>query len=213
MNDKGKFKKSTIIIMLVAVFISIGLLASVLILKGDDEYQKTHEDFYNETAPVYTKAASIDEPEINDNSSDITITVSLDYALDNANKSSQLTEEQRDLGFKSVVCNGTDSVTYTISENKYRSFLRTYRYSIATEIENSLWRSYPCFELLDFNEELTYFTVRVDPADYNAEEGSLIAGYISRKADAYQAYSMINAGCTVEIKDYSTGENIATFNQ
>ena len=212
MNDKGKFKKSTIIIMLVAVFISIGLLASVLILKGDDEYQKTHEDFYNETAPVYTKAVIADSAEENDESPDIRIAVPYIYALDSANIRSQLTDEQKDLGFKSASFDGDETITYIISENNHRSFLRTYRYDISTELEETLSRMYSSLEDFECNDELTRFTIKVNRSTFNTADGENMAAIISPLSASYRQYAQLNANCTVVIKDSASGETIATYN-
>lgn len=212
MNDKGKFKKSTIIIMLVAVFISIGLLASVLILKGDDAYQKTNEDFYNETAPIYTKAANADASAVNDDSPDIKIAISYIYALDSINIRSQLTDEQKNLGFKSASFDGDETITYIISENNHRSFLRTYRYDISTEIEETLSRMYAYFEDIECNDELTHFTINVNRSAFNTADGENMAAIISPLSASYRQYAQLNANCTVIIKDSATGDTIATYN-
>lgn len=211
MNDKGKFKKATIIVMLVAVFISVCSLAWVLIFQGDDAYQNSNEDFYNETAPIYTKAANADSAEEDDNSPDVKVTVPYSYALDTVNMDSQLTEEQKQLGFKSVVYDGQDSLTYTLSESKYRTFLRTFRFDITSDIDDALHRTYPAYRELDFNDELTRFTVRVDRTEYVTAEGSEIAAIISPVSATYRYYAQLNASCTIVIEDIATGEAIATI--
>ena len=212
MNDNGKFKKKTIIIMLVAVFISVCSLAWVLIFKGDDSYQETNKAFYDETAPTYTQKAQSEEPTDEDDGSKVKITVPVSFVLEGINADSQLTDEQEELGFKSVVSEGNDSVTYTISKYDYEKFLRSYRYEITAGIEDALWRSYPYFKELDFNDELTRFVVTVESADYNSAEGESIAELISRQAEYYRAYSMLNAGCTVVFEDYATRNAITTYN-
>ncbi|MBP3938545.1 MAG: hypothetical protein IK955_03985 [Clostridia bacterium] len=210
MNDKGKFKKTTIIIMLVAVFISICSLAWVLIFQGDDAYQETNKDFYNETAAIYTKTTKTDDPADSGDTSDVKVKVPVDFILERINTDSQLTQEQKDLGFKSAIYDGQSSVTYTMSKEKYRQFLLSYRFDITTDIEDALWRMYPSFKELDFNDDLTHFTVRVNRAEFNSAESADIAGLIADQAEFYQAFAMLNANCTVAFSDYETNATITT---
>lgn len=210
MNDNGKFKKKTIIIMLVAIFISICSLAWVLIFRGDDAYQETNKAFYDETAVTYTKATNSENLTDSGDTSDIKVTVPVDFILERINIDSQLTQEQKDLGFKSAIYDGQSSVTYTMSKEKYRQFLLSYRFDITTDIEDALWRMYPYFKELDFNDDLTHFTVRVNRAEFNASESDDIADLIAGQAEFYQAFAMLNASCTVVFTDYETSATIAT---
>ncbi len=210
MNDKGKFKKKTIIIMLVAVFISVCSLVWVLIFQGDDAYQETSNAFYDETAAIYTKTTKAEDPADSSDTSDVKVTVPVDFILESINTDSQLTQEQKDLGFKSAVYNGQNAVTYTMSKEKYRQFLLSYRFDITTDIEDALWRMYPYFKELDFNDDLTHFTVRVNRAEFNAAESEDIAGLIADQAEFYQAFAMLNASCTVVFTDYETNASITT---
>lgn len=210
MNDKGKFKKKTIIIMLVAIFISICSLAWVLIFRGDDAYQETNKAFYDETAVTYTKATNSENLTDSGDTSDIKVTVPVDFIPESINADSRLSQEQKDLGFKSAVYDGQSSVTYTMSKEKYRQFLLSYRFDITTDIEDALWRMYPYFKELDFNDDLTHFTVRVNRAEFNASESDDIADLIAGQAEFYQAFAMLNASCTVVFTDYETSATIAT---
>lgn len=210
MNDNGKFKKKTIIIMLVAIFISICSLAWVLIFRGDDAYQETNKAFYDETAVTYTKATNSENLTDSGDTSDIKVTVPVDFIPENINADSQLSQEQKDLGFKSAVYDGQSSVTYTMSKEKYRQFLLSYRFDITTDIEDALWRMYPYFKELDFNDDLTHFTVRVNRAEFNASESDDIADLIAGQAEFYQAFAMLKASCTVVFTDYETSATIAT---
>ena len=210
MNDNGKFKKKTIIIMLVAIFISICSLAWVLIFRGDDAYQETNKAFYDETAVTYTKATNSENLTDSGDTSDIKVTVPVDFIPENINADSQLSQEQKDLGFKSAMYDGQSSVTYTMSKEKYRQFLLSYRFDITTDIEDALWRMYPYFKELDFNDDLTHFTVRVNRAEFNASESDDIADLIAGQAEFYQAFAMLNASCTVVFTDYETSATIAT---
>ncbi len=210
MNDNGKFKKKTIIIMLVAIFISICSLAWVLIFRGDDAYQETNKAFYDETAVTYTKATNSENLTDSGDTSDIKVTVPVDFIPESINADSQLSQEQKDLGFKSAVYDGQSSVTYTMSKEKYRQFLLSYRFDITTDIEDALWRMYPYFKELDFNDDLTHFTVRVNRAEFNTSESDDIADLIAGQAEFYQAFAMLNASCTVVFTDYETSATIAT---
>ncbi len=210
MNDKGKFKKPMIIIMLVAVFISVCSLAWVVIFKGDDEYQETNKDFYEETMYI-EKAEAENADSDSDANVNIEITVPVSFVLEDINATSKLTKEQQNMGFKSASYDGDSSVTYTISKADYKNFLLSYRFEVVDSLEASFKQSYPYFRSLDYNDDLSLLTMKVDRSTFNSADGESISTTVLLPSMIYQMYAKTDTHCQVTITDYEINQVITTY--
>ncbi len=214
MNNNGKFKKTTIIFMLVAVAIITCSLVWVIIFKGDDAYTKTNRAFFEETSAT-KHATAVQGNDITvdgDELVDVEIKVPISFVLEDINASSQLTKEQKDAGFKSVVSDGNSSVTYTISKADYKVFLRNYRYETVTKIENELTSSYSYIKDINCNDDLSNVIVKVDRAGFNSADGSAISTTVSLPSMVYQMYAQLGMNCNITIADAETSAVIETYN-
>ena len=113
--NNGKFKKATIIFMLVAVAIITCSILWVVIFKGDTSYERTNREFFEQTsATKYTAAVQNEDITVDgDALIDVEMKIPISFILEDINANSQLTKEQKDAGFKSAVSDGNSSVTYT----------------------------------------------------------------------------------------------------
>ncbi len=213
MNNQGKYKKLTAIIMIVAVVISVCSLAWVVIFKGDDEYQETNKAFYEETSATRQRTTVQDEDTTTniDDTIDVEIKIPVSFVLDTVNTNSQLTKEQQSAGFKSAVFDGNNSVTYTISKADHRKFLMNYKYDVVTDLEVSLASEYAYFNDLDYNEDLSKFTVKVNGSSFNNADGEEISTKVSLPSMLYQMYAVIETNCQVSIIDDNTNRVITTY--
>lgn len=210
MDDKGKFKKPMIIIMLVAVFISVCSLAWVVIFKGDDEYQETNKDFYEETMYI-EKAEAANTDSDSDANINIEITVPVSFVLEDINATSKLTKEQQNMGFKSATYDGDNSVTYVISKADYKDFLLSYRFEVVDNLESAFRQSYPYFRSLDYNDDLSLLTMKVDRSTFNSSDGEAISTTVLLPSMIYQMYAKTDTHCQVTITDNETNQVITTY--
>ena len=211
--NNGKFKKATIIFMLVAVAIITCSILWVVIFKGDTSYEKTNREFFEQTsATKYAAAVQNEDITVDgDELIDVEIKIPISFILEDINANSQLTKEQKDAGFKSAVSDGNSSVTYTISKADYKIFLRNYRFEIVTEIEKDL-SSYSYVKDVNCNDDLSNIIVKVDRAGFKSSDGDAISTAVSLPSMVYQMYAQLGMNCNITIADAETSAVIATYN-
>ncbi|MBQ1967543.1 MAG: hypothetical protein II356_06165 [Clostridia bacterium] len=211
--NNGKFKKATIIFMLIAVAIITCSILWVVIFKGDTSYEKTNREFFEQTsATKYAAAVQNEDITVDgDELIDVEIKIPISFILEDINANSQLTKEQKDAGFKSAVSDGNSSVTYTISKADYKVFLRNYRFEIVTEIEKSL-SSYSYLKDVNCNDDLSNIIVKVDRAGFKSSDGDAISTAVSLPSMVYQMYAQLGMNCNITIADAETSAVIATYN-
>ena len=211
--NNGKFKKATIIFMLVAVAIITCSILWVVIFKGDTSYEKTNREFFEQTsATKYAAAVQNEDITVDgDELIDVEIKIPISFILEDINANSQLTKEQKDAGFKSAVSDGNSSVTYTISKADYKVFLRNYRFEIVTEIEKDL-SSYSYVKDINCNDDLSNIIVKVDRVGFNSSDGDAISTAVSLPSMVYQMYAQLGMNCNITIADAETSAVIATYN-
>lgn len=211
--NNGKFKKATIIFMLVAVAIITCSILWVVIFKGDTSYEKTNREFFEQTsATKYAAAVQNEDITVDgDELIDVEIKIPISFILEDINANSQLTKEQKDAGFKSAVSDGNSSVTYTISKADYKVFLRNYRFEIVTEIEKDL-SSYSYVKDINCNDDLSNIIVKVDRAWFKSSDGDAISTAVSLPSMVYQMYAQLGMNCNITIADAETSAVIATYN-
>lgn len=211
--NNGKFKKATIIFMLIAVAIITCSILWVVIFKGDTSYEKTNREFFEQTSAT-KYAATVQNEDITvdgDELIDVEIKIPISFILEDINANSQLTKEQKDAGFKSAVSDGNSSVTYTISKADYKVFLRNYRFEIVTEIEKDL-SSYSYVKDVNCNDDLSNIIVKVDRAGFKSSDGDAISTAVSLPSMVYQMYAQLGMNCNITVADAETSAVIATYN-
>ena len=213
MNNNGKFKKSTIIFMLVAVVIITCSILWVVIFKGDTSYERTNREFFEQTAATkYTAVVQNEDVTVDgDALIDIEIKIPISFILEDINANSQLTKDQKEAGFKSALSDGNSSVTYTISKADYKVFLRNYRFEIVTEIEKDL-SSYSYVKDVNCSDDLSNIIVKVDRAGFKSSDGDAISTAVSLPSMVYQMYAQLGMNCNITIADAETSSIIATYN-
>ena len=102
MNDKGKFKRLTVILMIVSVVISVISLAWVIIFRDEDQYERTNKEFYEQTSSVRRHTQVTDNSSDSDEMFNVEITVPVSFVLENINSDSRLTDEQKDKIFGQI---------------------------------------------------------------------------------------------------------------
>lgn len=214
MNNNGKFKKTTIIFMFIAVAIIISSLLWVVIFKSDVSYEKTNREFFEETSVVKYAAAVQGEDITSDGDEliDVEIKIPISFILEDINSNSQLTKDQEKAGFKAAVSDGNSYVTYTISKADYKVFLRNYRYETVTGIENDLSSSYAYIKDVNCSDDLSNIIVKVDRAGFNSADGAAISSTVSLPSMIYQMYAQLGMNCNITIADAQTSETITTYN-
>ena len=125
-----------------------------------------------------------------------------------------LDEEAKSAGVSEIVQNEDGSVTMKMSKIAHQKMLNEFKGSIdesLTEILNDK-ETYPSFTEITYNEDLTEFTVKVDPATYGGLEAlSAIGLYIA--GNIYQALNAVpedQIKTIVTFVNKDTGEIIET---
>ena len=207
MNENGKFKKWTLIAMIIAVIFSIACILWVLIFKGDNNYDRSHREFFEQTSSV----RYVQEVANNENQTEIEITVSATFALDGTNKTSKLTQEQKQAGFISVTNNGDNTLTYKITSSDYERFISSYRNDMLININGYFKTDFPSAQNVDYNNNLTEITVKMSRADFNSGDVETTATLASLPALTYQMYAMIETSCTVRVIDSASGNVMGEY--
>lgn len=210
MNNKNKVRRFTAILMIVAVVISVFSLAWVIIFKDEDQYERTNKEFYEQTSAVKRHTQPVGNSSDSDEMFNIEITVPVSFVLENINTDSRLTDEQKNMGFKSVTFDGESSVTYVISKANHNKFLKNYRYEIITELEDSLKKDYAYVNSIDYNDTLSEFSVKVDSSAYKSADAQSIATVVSLPSMIYQLYADVETKCQVSFADAQTSKVIET---
>ena len=207
MNENGKFKKATMIVMIVSVVFIIACILWVLIFRGENNFDRSNREFFEQTS----SAKYVQEVANNEIQREIEITVSATFALDGTNKTSKLTNEQKQAGFKSVTNNGDNTLTYKIMSNDYERFINSYRNDMLININGYFKTDFPSAQNVDYNNDLTEITVKMSRADFNSGDIETTATLASLPAMTYQMYALLETHCTVRVVDAANGSVMGEY--
>lgn len=123
----------------------------------------------------------------------------------------ELTQEQKDMGFKSAKVNEDGSVTYTVSKKLYKTIKEETAKS--TEEQLSVIPDIaPSVKSVEYNEDFSEIILKVDKAAYENTLDSLSVFQAGMLETVYQAYTGISADkmkTVVKVIDEATGEVIS----
>lgn len=101
-----------------------------------------------------------------------------------------------------------DTVVYTMTKSQRDEMLAGMRSSARESADDLVADDANSVTAVDFDDEMTSFTVSVDPAKYSAMEGFLVLGFYMQGAllQQFQGISADDIDVTVDFVDDSTGE-------
>lgn len=84
----------------------------------------------------------------------------------------ELTDEVKDKGVKDVTKNADGSVTFKMTKDAHKKFLALIKSTVDEAINTLLTdnENYPSFNSISYNDDMTVFDVKVDPAVYGGVE-------------------------------------------
>lgn len=126
-----------------------------------------------------------------------------------------LDEEAKAAGVKKIVKNDDGSITLKMTKAAHRQLLSDFKDSIDDGIDEILEdkENYPSFDSITYNDDLTEFTVNVDPNTYN-EIQSLAALVFYIEGNIYQALNAVpenQLATSVNFIDNSCGEILHSY--
>ena len=141
---------------------------------------------------------------------DITVPASM---FDEENPASEeLSEEQKEQGFKSAKLNDDGSVTYTMSKSSFKKFKETSKQAVVETLD-SLNSDFPCVVSTDFNDDFSEIKIYVDKSEYENGMNFLMLLQVGFAANIYQTYTNETVLSNVYVIDKDTNEtlNSATY--
>ena len=141
---------------------------------------------------------------------DITIPASM-FDEDNP-ATEELTEEQKEQGFKSAKLNDDGSVTYTMSKSAFKEFKETTKQA-TIETLDSLNQDYPCVVSTDYNDDFSEVKIYVNKSEYENGMNFMMLVQVGFSANIYQTYTNETVLSNVSVIDKDTNEtlNSATY--
>ncbi|WP_050639625.1 MULTISPECIES: DEK C-terminal domain-containing protein [Clostridia] len=103
-----------------------------------------------------------------------------------------LDEEAKAAGVKEIVKNANGSITLKMTKRAHQQLLSDYKDSIDDGIDEILKdkENYPSFNSISYNDDLTEFTIKVNPDTYNEIQG-FVALVFYIEGNIYQALSAV----------------------
>lgn len=169
--------------------------------KSNDDKNTSNEAQTEETSKSYEVDESLIDVEI-------TIPASLFSKEDPA--TDELTQEQKDLGFKSAKLNEDGSVTYKMSKKAYKEYLETMKTQTQENL-NSLSEDYNSIKSVECNDDFSEITIKVEKSAYEQGMDFLaipVAGIAGNMYQAIAGYDEEKMSSTVKIVDQDTGEEL-----
>lgn len=143
----------------------------------------------------------------------IDVTITVPKSLVGENPSSELTDEQKQKGFKSVTLNEDGSQTYVISKKDHEIFISELRQLTADTLKEIVTDgSFASIKDVDFNNNFSQVTLTVDESAFNNSFDSMAALSVYMSAAVFQAFNGDDGNVKIEFKNKDTSEVFKTVN-
>ncbi len=144
----------------------------------------------------------------------VEITVPASMFDEDNQPSNELSEEQKEQGFKSAHVNEDGSVTYTMSKAAFKDYKENLKATVEDTF-NNLGSEYSFIQKVDYDSNFSVVKLYVDEATYSQGFNFMCVMAVGYSANMYQAYTNEEISCTVEVYNNANGELIesATYPQ
>lgn len=151
---------------------------------------------------------------VDENLLTVEITVPASMFDEDNQPSNELSEEQKEQGFKSVKINEDGSVTYTMSKASFKDYKEKLKAS-TEDTFNNLGSEYSFIQKVDYDSNFSVVKLYVDEASYSQGLNFMCIMAVGYSANMYQAYTNEEVKCTVEVYNNANSELIesATYPQ
>lgn len=161
----------------------------------------------NENASEATESTETTAQIVDENLLTVDITVPASMFSEESPATDELSQEQKDKGFKSAKLNDDGSVTYTMDKSAFKDYKEELKKSSEDSL-NSLSNDYPCISNVGYNDNLSEIKISVNRSEYENGMNFLCitqAGFI---ANIYQAYTNETIKSEIKVIDKDTDEVI-----
>lgn len=180
------------------------LLAAIMILTFAACSSQKQNDTTDNSSTGSSKSDVVDENLL---TVDITVPASM---FDEENPASaELSEEQKEQGFKSAKLNDDGSVTYSMSKSSFKKFKETSRQAVIETLD-SLHSDFPCVVSTDFNDDFSEIKIYVNKSEYENGMNFLMLLQVGFAANIYQTYTNETVLSNVYVIDKDTNETLNT---
>lgn len=161
-----------------------------------------------------TSATTATTEIVDENLLTVEITVPASMFDEDNQPSNELSEEQKEQGFKSAQVNEDGSVTYTMSKAAFKDYKENLKVSVEDNF-NNLGSEYSFIQKVDYDSNFSVVKLYVDEATYSQGFNFMCVMAVGYSANMYQAYTNEEISCTVEVYNNANGELIesATYPQ
>lgn len=144
----------------------------------------------------------------------VEITVPASMFDEDNQPSNELSEEQKEQGFKSAQVNEDGSVTYTMSKAAFKDYKENLKATVEDTF-NNLGSEYSFIQKVDYDSNFSVVKLYVDESTYSQGFNFMCVMAVGYSANMYQAYTNEEISCTVEVYNNANGELIesATYPQ
>lgn len=171
--------------------------------------ETTEKEETSATSATTTTTEIVDE-----NLLTVEITVPASMFDEDNQPSNELSEEQKEQGFKSAQVNEDGSVTYTMSKAAFKDYKENLKATVEDTF-NNLGSEYSFIQKVDYDSNFSVVKLYVDEATYSQGFNFMCVMAVGYSANMYQAYTNEEISCTVEVYNNADGELIesATYPQ
>ena len=143
---------------------------------------------------------------------EITIPKSIAEMMKEDDKPLELTEEQKNYGFKDIKNNSDGSITFTIANSKYKDYINELRQITADVFDNMLIgeQGFKTIKKIEYNKNFSEITLIVNKEEYNNSFESMAVFSCGLSSMLYQTFD-VNAPqkAVITVKDIDTNETIS----
>ena len=142
------------------------------------------------------------------------VEITIPKSLISEQASTELTEDQKSMGFKSASLNEDGSLTLVIAESEYDTLMQKLKQNTADSLESIVTDgTYPSVKDIEYNDDFSKITLIVEQQSFDEGLDSLSTLVAGLAGTIYQAYNGADADkltVTIDIKDLSTGNVFKT---
>lgn len=143
------------------------------------------------------------------------VTITIPSSLVGEDAASELTDEQKEKGFKSVSRNGDGSITYVITKNAHKTIVEDLRTSTAKTMDDIVASGdFASIKKIEYNNDFTEVSMWVDKKAFERSLDGLSALSVWFSGALYQAFNGTESdklSVTVNVVDEKTDETFKSI--
>lgn len=143
------------------------------------------------------------------------VTITIPSSLVGEDTASELTDEQKEKGFKSMSRNGDGSITYVITKSAHKTMMEDLRTSTAKTLDDIVSSgNFTSIKKIEYNNDFTEVSMQVDKEEFEGGLDGLSALSVWFSGALYQAFNGVEAddlSVTINVVDEKTNETFKSI--